>query len=437
MTPRRRSELYRLGVGLAALGILAAGARPLAAAPIDLGVAAPLFVAGVLALQFPVHINLSQKLSVASAVFIAVALLLPAWQAAALVSATSAADTVISAAKRSVRTREKPPWAVVGLSVLFNSGQLFITVLAAAAVLSAAHVSARAELRVPEGIVAIIAAATVMYLVNLLLVATAVALATRRGPLDVFHNTHKVVLAEFASLYLVGAAAAYAAVRVPWLLILALLPAIIVYRSLQYRVELRRESVRAMERIADEVDSRDPYTYQHSKRVAQYSHAIARKLGLSAAETELVELAAKVHDVGKIRIPDSILLKPDRLTPDERRIMETHPRLGYEILRQFAEYAKVLELVLTHHERYDGAGYPNGIVGHRLLLIAQIIPVADSLDAMTSSRAYRGARTWEAALTELSSGAGTQWNPKVVSAAVEALGAHEEGVVRAPQPAIA
>ena len=437
MTPRRRSELYRLGVGLAALGLLLAGVTNLVGVPIDLGVAVSLFVAGVLALQFPVHINLSQKLSVASAVFIAAALLMPMWQAAALVAATSAVDTAISAAKRSIRTREKPPWAVIGLSVLFNSGQLFLTVLAAAALLSAAHVSARAELRVPEGILAIVAAASAMYVVNLFLVATAVALSTRRGPLAVFQNTHRVVLAEFASLYLVGAVAAFVAVRVPWLLMLALLPAIIVYRSLQYRIELRRESVRAMERMADEVDSRDPYTYQHSKRVAQYSHAIARKLGLSAGEAELVELAAKVHDIGKIRLPDSILLKPDRLTAEERRVMETHPRLGYDILRQFAEYAKVLELVLTHHERYDGAGYPNGIVGRRLLLIAQIIPVADSLDAMTSNRAYRGARTWQAALNELSSGAGAQWNPKVVQAAVEALSGHEEGVARAPQPAIA
>src|SRR5207237_376983 len=82
------------------------------------------------------------------------------------------------------------------------------------------------------------------------------------------------------------------------------------------------------------------------------------------------EVAAKVHDIGKIRVPDSILLKPGKLTVDERRVMETHPRLGFDILRPFSEYAKVLDLVLTHHERYDGLGYPNGTVGRRLLLIA-------------------------------------------------------------------
>jgi putative nucleotidyltransferase with HDIG domain len=181
-----------------------------------------------------------------------------------------------------------------------------------------------------------------------------------------------------------------------------------------------------MESMAEEVDSRDPYTYQHSRRVAAYARAICRQLRFSAAEIELVELAAKVHDVGKIRIPDSILLKPGRLTPDERRVMETHPRLGFEILSQFSEFAKVLDLVLTHHERYDGRGYPNRQVGRTLLLIAQVIPVADSLDAMTSGRAYRDARSWDWALDELRRGAGTQWNPKVVMAAVAAL-QHERG----------
>jgi HD-GYP domain-containing protein (c-di-GMP phosphodiesterase class II) len=156
---------------------------------------------------------------------------------------------------------------------------------------------------------------------------------------------------------------------------------------------------------------------------------------LSSAEIEMISLAAKVHDIGKIRIPDSILLKPGKLTPVERRVMETHSRLGFDILRPFSEYAKVLDLVLTHHERYDGRGYPNGTVGSRLLLIAQVIPVADSLDAMTSDRAYRPARTWDAALEELRRGAGTQWNPRVVEAAVIALRQDAPAPARRPEMA--
>jgi len=219
--------------------------------------------------------------------------------------------------------------------------------------------------------------------------------------------------------------------------LLAIVPGVLVYHSLKQRIELNHDGMRALERMADEVDRRDPYTFQHSQRVAVYAHAIARRLGFSAAEIELVELAAKVHDIGKIRIPDSVLLKPDKLTPDERRVMETHPRLGFDILRQFSAYAKVLELVLSHHERYDGHGYPNGTVGRRLLLVAQVIPVADSLDAMTSARAYRAARTWESALEELRRGAGTQWNPQVVEAAVAVLAPEEPAAQRRQTPAIA
>src|SRR5439155_12076794 len=229
-----------------------------------------------------------------------------------------------------------------------------------------------------EHALVLVAAAAVMYATNVLLVALAVALATARNPLALFFETQRLVYVQFASLYLVGALAAFGAVRWPWIPVFSIIPGILVYHSLKQRIELRQDAMRAMERMADEVDRRDPYTFQHSQRVAIYSHAISRKLGFTAAEIDVVELAAKVHDIGKIRIPDSILLKPDKLTPAERRVMETHPRLGFDILRPFSEYGKVLDLVLTHHERFDGLGYPNGTVGRRLLLIAPVIPVTYS-----------------------------------------------------------
>lgn len=424
MSPRKRSELYRTAVGLTALAVFAATIRQTAAVPVQWWLVAVIGGAGLVALRFPLHVSLSNKVSVASAVFFAAALLLPALQAAALVAVVSFADAVITAARRVVSSREKPPlWMILRL-LGFNTGQGYFSVLAAGLVLDRAGVSAASELATPIAAAGMLVAAALMFSINMLLVSTAVALATARSPIAVFAATQKVVLAEFASLYVLGAAAAFAVVHFPWLLALGVLPAVLVYRSLEYRIQLRRETVLAMERMAEEVDARDPYTYQHSRRVAEYARSIGRRLGLSAAEVELVELAAKVHDVGKIRIPDSVLLKPGRLTPEERRIMETHPRLGHDILKQFAEYAKVLELVLTHHERYDGAGYPNRVVAQRLLLIAQVIPVADSFDAMTSNRAYRAARTWDEALEEIRRGAGTQWNPKVVSAALEALALH-------------
>ncbi len=431
MTPRRRSELFRLGIGVGAVAVAVTGATRLAAEPADWWLIASLVVTGILALEFPLHINISAKVSVASAVFFAAVLLLPLWQAALLVGGLQATDICLAAARKIRATRQQPPLRAIALNVLFNGGQAYLAALGAGAVLAAGGVTARAWLGGTEDAVLLVAAAAVMYGTNVFLVALAVALGTNRNPLTLFLDTQRLVYVQFAALYLVGALAAFGAVRWPWIPVLSIIPGVLVYHSLKQRIELRQEGMRAMERMADEVDRRDPYTFQHSQRVATYAHAIARRLGLSSPDVELVALAAKVHDIGKIRIPDSILLKPDRLDADERRVMETHPRLGFDILKQFAQYAKVLDLVLMHHERYDGLGYPNGYVGKRLMLIAQVIPVADSLDAMTSARAYRTARSCGSAMDELRRGAGTQWNPQVVEAALAVIA--QDGRVGIPE----
>ena len=431
MTPRRRSELYRLGVGAAALTIAVASAGRVAAAGVDWWLVASLTAAGILALEFPLHISLNFKVSVAAAVFFAAVLLLPVLQAAALVGAMQAIDILLAAVRRVRATREKPPVRTIAVSILFNGAQAYISALAGGALLAAAGVSAHTGLGGPDQAIWLIVAAAVMYVTNFFLVSLAVALATSRNPLPLFVHTQRVAYVQFASLYLLGAVAAFASVQFAWLPLLAIVPAALLYQSLRQRVEMRRDAMRAMERMAEEVDRRDPYTFNHSQRVAIYTHAISRKLGFTPSEIDLLEVAAKVHDIGKIRVPDSILLKPAKLTEEERRVMETHPRLGYDILRPFSEYTKVLELVLAHHERYDGKGYPNAIVGRHLRLIEQVIPVADSLDAMTTARAYRGARSWSSALDELRRGAGTQWNPYVVEAAVAVLSQEEQ--VSAPR----
>ena len=422
MTPRQRSELFRLGVGLVAAGVIAATIGRLAGGGrFDWWLIGSLALAGTLALAFPLQINLSTKMSVASAVFFAAVLLLPVWQAAALVALLQAVDVLRAAARRMRATREQPPLRAIGIGVIFNGGQAYVSTLAAGLVLGAGGVSATGGLPGPAGALALAGGAAAMHAVNVLLVSTAVALGTSRSLASIVLGSQRTLYLQSAALYVLGAAAAFASVRYAWLPLLGIVPTVLVYHSLRERIQMRHEAMQALERMADEVDRRDPYTFNHSQRVAIYAHAIARRLRLSASEIELIEVAAKVHDIGKIRIPDSILLKPAKLTADERRVMETHPRLGFDILRPFSEYEKVLDLVLTHHERYDGHGYPNGAVGRRLLLMAQIIPVADSLDAMTTARAYRPARTWDAALQELRLGAGTQWNPQVVEAASAAL----------------
>ncbi len=415
MSPRERSELYRLGVGAAALAILVATGSRLVVRGEDWLLVAPIALAGILALEFPIHVGLSEKVSVASAVFFAAVLLLPVWQAAALVGAMQATDICIAAVRKVRRSRERPPYRAIAINIFFNGGQAYFSALAAGLLLSAAGVSVRNLAQVTDLLV-IVGAAAVMYFGNVFLVAVAIALGTARNPIGLLQSTQKLVYLQFVCLYAVGLFAAFAAVRWPLVPMLAIIPGVLIYHSLKQRIELNHDGMRAMERMADEVDRRDPYTFQHSQRVSIYAHAIARKLGLSPAEIEL----------------DSILLKPDQLTHEEKRVMDTHPRLGFDILKPFAAYGKVLELVLSHHERYDGRGYPNGTIGKRLLLIAQVIPVADSLDAMTTARAYRPARSWSTAIDELRRGSGTQWNPSVVEAALTVLSQEDGAPARRP-----
>src|SRR3989475_13260563 len=150
-------------------------------------------------------------------------------------------------------------------------------------------------------------------------------------------------------------------------------------------------TIDAGEAMADLADRRDPYPFQHSQSVADHSVRTARRLGLPDREVEVIRLAARVHDLGKIAIPDEVLHKAGRLTAAEFELMKKHPETGAEILAKFPAYRHGRELVLAHHERIDGLGYPRGLVGAAIALGARIIAVADSGDAMTPDRPYRKA----------------------------------------------
>lgn len=182
--------------------------------------------------------------------------------------------------------------------------------------------------------------------------------------------------------------------------------------------------------FASSLEKRDPYTAGHSDRVARYAVMIARELGLSEHDLEVIHLGGLLHDIGKIGIPDSVLNKPDRLTEEEYDIMKQHPVLGEELLRRVYTQSKILpeedrermlEIVLCHHERPDGRGYPNGLKEEDIPLFARLTAVADAFDAMTSNRAYRAAMSLEKAKNILREGRGTQFWPPAVDAFFRAL----------------
>ena len=173
--------------------------------------------------------------------------------------------------------------------------------------------------------------------------------------------------------------------------------------------------------LADAVDARDPYTSGHAGRVMTYSSAIGREMGLSEKALAELILAAQLHDIGKIGIPDAVLLKPDKLTVDEYDIIKKHSTIGVGILKNVPDLQPILPGVLYHHERHDGKGYPEGLDDAQILDMAKIIAVADSYDAMTTNRPYRSAMSHEQAINELDQNRNTQFDPSVVDAFLRTL----------------
>lgn len=170
--------------------------------------------------------------------------------------------------------------------------------------------------------------------------------------------------------------------------------------------------------ISNMIELRDPYTAGHENRVCKIASAIAHEMNLDIEMIEAIEIASMVHDIGKIAVPAEILSKPGRLGPIEFDLIKTHPALGHKILKEIDFKWKIPEIVLQHHERLDGTGYPQGLKGDQICLEAKIVSVADVVEAMSSHRPYRPGLGIDLALQEIKDGAGTKYDSVVVEACV-------------------
>jgi putative nucleotidyltransferase with HDIG domain len=186
-------------------------------------------------------------------------------------------------------------------------------------------------------------------------------------------------------------------------------------------------STAALEALSATVDARDTYTAGHSRRVAASAIVIARELGLSGVELEVVDQAALLHDIGKIGVPDAVLLKEGPLTAAEWVVMRSHPEEGARIIERLGYLDEVVPGIRYHHERMDGRGYPEGLLGEEIPLAARIIHVADALDAMTTKRLYREERSFEEALEEIRRGRDTDFCSLCVDALEHAVAARRIG----------
>jgi putative nucleotidyltransferase with HDIG domain len=199
-------------------------------------------------------------------------------------------------------------------------------------------------------------------------------------------------------------------------------------RERDRRHELRRSYMATVRALCNAVEARDAYTGKHAERVAAYGMEIAKVLDAPFTDDPEVEFGFLLHDVGKVAVPDSILWKPEPLTPEERTLMERHPVVGWEILREIDFLGEAKLVVRHHHERWDGAGYPDGLAGELIPLAARVFAVADVLDALTTVRPYRPPSPLAEAREMIRDSAGSHFDPEVVDAFLEIAPERLDGI---------
>lgn len=187
----------------------------------------------------------------------------------------------------------------------------------------------------------------------------------------------------------------------------------------------------ALDALAEALQARDAYTASHGRRVAELSVRIGERLGIARSEIHTLRVGGRLHDLGKLGIPDAILLKPSALTEQENRIMQMHTRIGRRILSSLRGADELLAAVELHHENFDGSGYPYGLQGDHIPMISRIVRVADAFDAMSTNRVYRPAFTVELAAGQIRDGAGHLFDPDVIGAFESVLRGDDDALASA------
>jgi putative nucleotidyltransferase with HDIG domain len=264
-------------------------------------------------------------------------------------------------------------------------------------------------------------AAAVYSALNLFIASFIAALRARTPIRDVLRTGDRGVTFSFVALAPLAWLMTQTYERVGWwTTALYALPLYSIRLANERLVEMREMFTQTIGALAEAVDKRDPFTARHSLRVKEIASDIGRVMRLNSGEMEALEWGGLLHDVGKIGVPDYVLLKPDRLTREERQLMNSHPVLGAQIIAPVTKLAPELPIIRHHHEWYNGSGYPDRLLGLEIPKLARVLHVADAFEAMTAARPYRmKPLTTEQALGELRKFAGIQFDPEIVDAFVK------------------
>jgi hypothetical protein len=373
--------------------------------PVTIVLALCLMAALVGCYRFPIHIRVSSKIYMGSVVMFLMATTLPPGLA------TTVAGLGMFLGELTAQHRTgNPLYVIVG-----QASRTVILVLVASIV---AHLPLANAEYAP---LLLVAAGVVLWVGDVLTFPFLYCPITGENPARVIRVMVLGAGLPEAAQYLVGVLGALELNRGVWTLALLFLPTLLVYHAFKNTKEMHDETRRILESMADTVDLRDPYTGGHSRRVAQLAARTLRQLDKHGPEVQLIVSAARVHDIGKIGIPDGILMKTGPLTDEEWAIMQEHPERGAELLARYPDFARGVEIIRHHHEAWDGSGYPHRIKDRDIPFGSRVIAVCDSYDAITSDRPYRKGKSPERAAAILREGRGRQWDPQVVDAFICAI----------------
>lgn len=320
--------------------------------------------------------------------------------------------------------KAKRPWLVQ----VFNSAQLALSILVSAmayTMLGGRPLAWTPNLEVlgASDLVAALTAAIVFWIANVLLVGAAMAFRSDMTILDVLKKqSFAGYLVSLVMLALLGLVLAQLMHVSGWAAVLLLVaPFAIARQTFRVYLELSAAYADTVRSLVRAIEAKDPYTRGHSERVAKYARSLAERMGVTRSNADAIEIAALLHDVGKIGISEATLGKAGRLTKEEVAAIREHPSKSMIVLSEVEFLAEMVPIVHAHHERIDGTGYPRGLRGDEIPYEARLLAVADTYDAMTSDRPYRAALSDDEAISELESAAGTQLDSRVVAVMLEYL----------------
>ena len=408
-TLRTSTKLYLAAVAIVSAGVVAACVTQTAAPSVREITLATLFTGLVaLAVRFPLQLAYRTKLTLDTVLLFTTVLLLEPGVAVMVALVGSAISDVW----------QRRPWS----ENVFNTSQTVLYTGLSALLLTAVGWNYDQLLyNTPFQMIAVIGIGAISYVVSTGTVSVVIGLESGYSPTSIWRQIARYEGAELLAEFALGVLAALLADASLWSLPLVTLPVLAVYRSMDHQIKLRKQTIEAVAALADIVDVRDPYTANHSRRVAEYSRAMAIELRMTPDEVGVIEMAARVHDLGKMILDISILTKQSQLNAADWACLKQHPITGADILSRFPQFAIATSYVRHHHERLDGRGYPDGLRGAEIPLGARIITVADTLDAMSAERPYRPANSMDVVLAELERCRNTQFDPVVVDALLRVM----------------